>query len=147
MSEGALYVNHIGAKLGLYMYLWPPSHYANFFLRHEVFLSIWYSTKTSFLSIIIGVLLSLYAAVSSLVAIPNSVVYIASHNLSKSWVFPLIMQIIKRHKKRFKKIKIYIEGQTIKVYIGVFKGAEFTNDLYFVLKHLLHCVWPDFCLR
>ena len=26
------------------------------------------------------------------------------------------------------------------VYIGVYKGAEFKNNIYFVLRSLLHCV-------
>ena len=51
----------------------------------------------------------------------------------------LIRQITPKYKK-LKKLKI-IDKVEQSVYIGVSKGAEFKNSIYFVLRSLLHCVW------
>ena len=54
----------------------------------------------------------------------------------------LIRQIAPKYKK-LKKLKI-IDKVEQSVYIGVSKGAEFKNSIYFVLRSLLHCVWAWF---
>ena len=51
---------------------------------------------------------------------------------------PPIRQITPKNKK-FTKLK-FIDEAKQGVYIGVFKGAEFKNGLYFVIRPLLHCV-------
>ena len=53
-------------------------------------------------------------------------------------VVPPIRQITPKNKK-IKKLK-FIDKAKQGVYIGVFKGAEFKNGLYFVIRPLLHCV-------
>ena len=54
--------------------------------------------------------------------------------------FGLIRQITPKYKKIEKKFKIIEKVEQI-LYIGVSKGAEFKNSIYFVLRSLLHCVW------
>ena len=54
----------------------------------------------------------------------------------KSRVVPPIRQITPKNKKS-KKLK-FIDKAKQGVYIGVFKGAEFKNGLYFVIRPLLH---------
>ena len=61
----------------------------------------------------------------------------ATHD--KSRVVPPIRQITPTNKNS-KNIK-FIDKAKQGVYIGVFKGAEFKNGLYFVIRPLLHCVF------
>ena len=60
----------------------------------------------------------------------------ATHD--KLRVVPPIRQITPKNKK-IKKLK-FIDKAKQGVYIGVFKGAEFKNGFYFVIKPILHCV-------
>ena len=39
---------------------------------------------------------------------------------------------------------MYIDKVKQSVYIGVFKGTEFKNDIYFVLRSILHYVLAQF---
>mgnify|MGYP001801389247 CR=1 FL=1 len=56
----------------------------------------------------------------------------------KSRVVLPIRQITQKNKKS-KKLK-FIDKANQGVYIGVFKGAEFKNGIYFVIRPILHCV-------
>ena len=49
-------------------------------------------------------------------------------------------QLGSKHKnKKFKQFK-FISKAKQGVYAGVFKGVKFDNDIYFLLRPLLHCV-------
>ena len=54
--------------------------------------------------------------------------------------------LIRQITPKYKKIKI-IDKVEQSVYIGVSKGAEFKNSIYFVLRSLLHCVWAWFLFK